>query len=227
MTILKYFGPVAIGLMCATSAQAATLSYTLGDKDCHGFGATTCADGDTFTNPGTPQVDTDIADFGNDTDNFDRHFHSQSNATTAGLFFDFNVNLNGEVATSAKIEFNTYSLDFAFVGSPTLSGSNPEDGAVFFFNGNQHSIHKGLGDATTFRDFSLVLNVADIMDNATNTFRIHGDGLTTINDDFSVDFVTLTIETQAGTQPTGVPIPAGGVLLASALGLLGWQRRKS
>lgn len=231
MKLLNIIGATALGLSLATGAHATTLTYQIGDEDCHGFGATSCNDGDTFANPGV-FMDNDLADLGNSTDHLHRPAHSLTNDPTAGLFFDFNIDLGGEVATSAKIEFNAYSLDFAFVGSPTLSGSNPEDGAVFFFNGNQHSIHKGLGDSITFREFSLMVDVATILDMDTNTFRIHADGLTSIDDDYSIDFVRLIIETEAaggggGGQPTGVPIPAGGLLLASALGLLGWNRRKS
>ncbi len=241
MKLLNTLGPLALGLTFATGAQAATLTYIVGDVDCHGFAVASCVDGDTFTNPGTPQVDTDAADIGNSTDNFDRHSHSATNDPAAGLFFDFAVDLGGETATSATLEFNTYSLDFAFVGSATLSGSNPEEGAVFFFNGVQHSIHNGLGDATTFRDFSLTLDVADLIDMGTNTFRLHGDGLTTTNDDYSVDFARLIIETEpastggggggggmGGGGMTPVPVPASALLMGTALaGLIGWGRRRA
>lgn len=225
-----FLGGLAAALLSAGTLPAAadTATTTFGDEDCFGFsGHSPCGDGDeipAYTQSGSAVGDT----------NFDNSTATDGNTDIMRLWdslsFTFPVNMTGNTVNSATIEVKTVGLDFR------NTFPDPDEGTDFLLNGTKidEFVPSSDGDIRRIRVFTFDI-LSDLVTNGDNIFTIDPIALENFNvyDDFAVDYAKLIIDFDpAGTGGGGgggtgvVPIPAGGLLLLSGLGLLGWRGMK-
>lgn len=222
MMPLRTFILAAAAAAWAGAATAATITIQAGDDDCFGFTSLggTCPD------------DTEIPSTNTDNSTAADPAGTDTIGDIGTLDFGFSFDPLGDDVTSASVSIRTAGINLNG-GVFDLDGL---DGAAFFFNGTLlgtyylaglDAFDLGLDSELAIKTLSFSI-APGLLVTGVNTLRILpeqdllGFG---VSESYGVDFARLTVETES-PPISAVPLPAGVLLLLTALGGLSLARAR-
>lgn len=209
----------------AGAGHATTLTTQVGDNDCFGFG---------FGIPGGCADNTEIPTIAFDNTTAADPAGTDAFGALGTIDFNFGLSLGGQTVSSASVTVRTAGIN--------LNGGAFEadgyDGAAFLLNGTLlgtyylaglDAFNLGLDSETAIK--TLTFSVAgSLLQDGINTLRIlpEQDLLSYgVVDSYAIDYAALRVDLADVKPPLpSVPLPAGGLLLLSALGLATGLRRR-